>query len=263
MEEIKIIIASHKKYQKPVENIYLPVQVGAEGKEKIDGYIQDNTGENISIKNPNYCELTGLYWAWKNLNAKYIGLVHYRRYFTESKKIPKEEDEKFKVVLTEKQIKEKLKNVDIILPKKRKYYIENLYSHYEHTMYIEPLAETQKIIKEKYPEYLEEFNKLHKRTSAHMFNMFIMKKEILNQYCEWLFDILFELEKRVDVSKFDNFHARFYGRISELLLDVWINKNNFKYEEVKVIDMQKINWFKKGFSFLMAKFTGKKYEKSF
>ena len=238
MEEIKIIIASHKKYQKLAENIYLPVQVGAEGKEKIDGYTQDNTGENISIKNPNYCELTGLYWAWKNLNAKYIGLVHYRRYFTESKKILKEEDEKFKVVLTEKQIKEKLKNVDIILPKKRKYYIENLYSHYEHTMYIEPLAETQKIIKEKYPEYLEEFNKLHKRTSAHMFNMFIMKKEILNQYCEWLFDILFELEKRVDVSKFDNFHARFYGRISELLLDVWINKNNFKYEEVKVIDMQ-------------------------
>ncbi len=263
MEEIKIIIASHKKYQKPVENIYLPVQVGAEGKEKIEGYTQDNTGENISTKNPNYCELTGLYWAWKNLNAKYIGLVHYRRYFTECKKIPKKENEKFKIVLTEKQIKEKLKNVDIILPKKRKYYIENLYSHYEHTMYIEPLAETQKIIKEKYPEYLNEFNKLHKRTSAHMFNMFIMKKEILNEYCKWLFDILFELEKRVDVSKFDNFHARFYGRISELLLDVWINKNNFKYEEVKVIDMQKINWFKKGFSFLMAKFTGKKYEKSF
>ena len=263
MEEIKIIIASHKKYQKPVENIYLPVQVGAEGKEKIEGYTQDNTGENISTKNPNYCELTGLYWAWKNLNAKYIGLVHYRRYFTECKKIPKKENEKFKIVLTEKQIKEKLKNVDIILPKKRKYYIENLYSHYEHTMYIEPLAETQKIIKEKYPEYLNEFNKLHKRTSAHMFNMFIIKKEILNEYCKWLFDILFELEKRVDVSKFDNFHARFYGRISELLLDVWINKNNLKYEEVKVIDMQKINWFKKGFSFLRAKFTGKKYEKSF
>ena len=201
MEEIKIIIASHKKYQKPVENIYLPVQVGAEGKEKIEGYTQDNTGENISTKNPNYCELTGLYWAWKNLNAKYIGLVHYRRYFTECKKIPKKENEKFKIVLTEKQIKEKLKNVDIILPKKRKYYIENLYSHYEHTMYIEPLAETQKIIKEKYPEYLNEFNKLHKRTSAHMFNMFIMKKEILNEYCKWLFDILFELEKRTDASK--------------------------------------------------------------
>lgn len=263
MEEIKIIIASHKKYQKPVENIYLPVQVGAEGKEKIEGYTQDNTGENISTKNPNYCELTGLYWAWKNLNAKYIGLVHYRRYFTECKKIPKKENEKFKIVLTEKQIKEKLKNVDIILPKKRKYYIENLYSHYEHTMYIEPLDETRRIIEEKCPEYLGEFDKLHKRTSAHMFNMFIMKKEILDEYCTWLFDILFELEKRTDASKYDSFHARFYGRISELLLDVWVNRNKIKYEEVKVMDMQNVNWLKKGTSFLKAKFTGKKYGKSF
>ena len=90
-----------------------------------------------------------------------------------------------------------------------------------------------------------------------------MKKEILNDYCSWLFDILFELEKRVDVSQYDAFHSRFYGRVSELLLDVWINKNGIKYEEVKVIDMQNVNWFKKGTSFLKAKFTGKKYEKSF
>ena len=122
---------------------------------------------------------------------------------------------------------------------------------------------TRKIIEERYPEYLGEFDKLHKRTSAHMFNMFIMKKEILNEYCTWLFDILFELEKRTDASKYDSFHARFYGRISELLLDVWINKNQIKYEEVKVMNMQKINWWKKGTSFLRAKFTGKKYEKSF
>ena len=96
-----------------------------------------------------------------------------------------------------------------------------------------------------------------------MFNMFIMKKEILDEYCTWLFDILFELEKRTDASKYDSFHARFYGRISELLLDVWVNKNKIKYEEVKVMDMQNVNWLKKGTSFLKAKFTGKKYGKSF
>ena len=118
-------------------------------------------------------------------------------------------------------------------------------------------------IEEKCPEYLGEFDKLHKRTSAHMFNMFIMKKEILDEYCTWLFDILFELEKRTDASKYDSFHARFYGRISELLLDVWVNKNKIKYEEVKVMDMQNVNWLKKGTSFLNAKFTGKKYGKSF
>ena len=263
MSDIKIIVAAHKKYQMPTEKIYVPVQVGAEGKELIKDYIPDNTGENISKLNPYFCELTGLYWAWKNLDAQYLGLVHYRRYFTESKKIPKEEDKKFECVLTKEQIEEKLKKVDVILPKERKYYIENLYSHYEHTMYVEPLEETRKIIQEKYPEYLKEFDKLHKRTSAHMFNMLIMKKNILNDYCTWLFDILFELEKRIDETKYDTFHARFYGRISELLLDVWINKNQIKYAEVRVIDMQNVNWFKKGTSFLKAKFTGKKYDKSF
>ena len=262
-KNIKVIVAAHKKYQMPDEKMYIPVQVGAEGKEKIEGDIQDNTGDNISSKNPYFCELTGLYWAWKNLDADFIGLVHYRRYFTNTNKIPKEENEKFKIVLTQNDAESILENADVILPKKRNYYIENLYSHYEHTMYVEPLDETRKIIEEKYPEYLEEFDKLHKRTSAHMFNMFIMKKEILNEYCTWLFDILFELEKRTDASKYDSFHARFYGRISELLLDVWINKNQIKYEEVKVMDMQKINWWKKGTSFLRAKITGKKYEKSF
>ena len=262
-KNIKVIVAAHKKYQMPDEKMYIPVQVGAEGKEKIEGYTQENTGDNISSKNPYFCELTGLYWACKNLDEDYKGLVHYRRYFTKAKRIPKKEDEKFKIVLTKKEAEEILENADVILPKKRNYYIENLYSHYEHTMYVEPLDETRKIIEEKYPEYLEEFDKLHKRTSAHMFNMFIMKKEILNEYCTWLFDILFELEKRTDASKYDSFHARFYGRVSELLLDVWINKNGIKYEEVKVMDMQKVNWWKKGISFLRAKFTGKKYEKSF
>ena len=263
MKKVKIIVASHKKYQMPKDKIYVPVQVGAEGKEKIEGYQPDNVGENISNKNPYFCELTGLYWAWKNMDTDYIGLTHYRRHFTANKNIPKEEKLKFDIILNEKQIEKILENTDVILPKKRKYYIENLYDHYKHTMYIEPLDETRKIIEEKYPEYLEEFDKLHKRTSAHMFNMFIMKKEILNDYCTWLFDILFELEKRVDVKQYDSFHARFFGRVSELLLDVWINKNNINYKEVKVIDMENVNWLKKGSAFLKAKFTGKKYGKSF
>lgn len=263
MKKIKIIVTTHKKYKMPNDDMYIPVQVGKEGKEHIDGYQPDNEGNNISSKNPYFCELTGLYWAWKNLDADYIGLAHYRRHFSIKKKIPKKEEEKFNYILNNEEIQEILKNTKIILPKLRKYYIENLYNHYKNTMYIEPLDETEKIIEEKYPEYLNEFNKLHKRTSAHMFNMFVMEKETLNKYCEWLFDILFELEKRIDVTKYDAFHARFFGRISELLLDVWINTNNLKYEEVRVIDIESINWLKKGFSFLQAKFIGKKYKQSF
>ena len=119
------------------------------------------------------------------------------------------------------------------------------------------------MIEEKYIDYLPYFDKLHTRKSAHMFNMFIMKKEILNGYCEWLFDILFELEKRIDNSKYDNFHARFYGRISELLLDIYLEKNNITYKEISFVYMEKINIKEKVFGFLKAKFGGEKYGKSF
>ncbi len=262
MKDIQIVVATHKKYQMPKQEIYLPLHVGSKGKEKI-GYQTDDIGDNISDKNPYFCELTGLYWAWKNLDAKYIGLCHYRRHFSVRKIITTNENKKFNKILNERQARELLKNTDIILPKKRNYYIENLYSHYKHTMYIETLDETKKIIEEKYPEYVEEFKKLHKRKKAHIFNMLIMKKEILEEYCIWLFDILFELENRIDVTKYDSFHSRFFGRVSELLLDIWINTNKLEYKEIEFVDMQNINWIKKGTAFLLAKFTGKKYTKSF
>ena len=260
--DIKILIAAHKPYTVPTDRIYLPLHVGKAGKADI-GFTGDDTGDNISAKNPYFCELTGMYWAWKNLSAEYIGLAHYRRHFTVAKKIPKTEEEKFGILLTGQQAEKILANKDIILPKKRNYYIENLYDHYKHTMFVEPLDEAGKIIEEKCPEYLPEFEKLHKRTSAHMFNMFIMKKEHFDAYCAWLFDILFELEKRIDPANYVAFHARYPGRISELLLDVWVNTNALEYAEVPVIDMQNVNWFKKGFAFLRAKFTGKKYGESF
>lgn len=258
-KKIKVIIATHKKYDMPSDKMYLPLQVGAEGKNDL-GYEKDNTKDNISLKNPYFCELTGLYWAWKNLKEDYIGLAHYRRHFA-SKKINKKD--LFNSVLTKEEASKLLNNTDIIVPKKRNYYIENLYSHYEHTMYIEPLDITGQILQERYPEYMQEFDKLKTRRSAHMYNMFIMKKDKLDEYCTWLFDILFELEKRVDNSKYDSFHARFYGRVSELLFDVWLNTKGYSYKEVKVISMEKVNWWKKGTSFLKAKFLGKKYGKSF
>lgn len=259
MKNIKVIVATHKPYEMPQDEMYIPLHVGKENKKDL-GYKGDNTGDNISLKNPYFCELTGLYWAWKNLDADYIGLAHYRRHFV-LKKINKKN--LFDSILTLEEADRILNDVDIIVPNLRKYYIENLYSHYSNTLYVEPLDITGKIIEEKYPEYKNEFDKLHKRTCAHMFNMFIMKKEKFDEYCNWLFDILFELEKRVDNDKYDTFHARFYGRISELLLDVWLNTNGYSYKSVKVMSMEKVDWMEKGTSFLKAKFKKEKYGKSF
>jgi len=262
MKDIQVIVATHKKYQMPEDSVYLPVHVGALGKKSF-GFQPDNTGDHISAKNPFFCELTGLYWAWKNLDAEYVGLAHYRRHFTKKHFLKKSTEKKFKYVLSGEEMDRILEKTDVIVPKKRCYYIETLYDHYKHTLYVEPLDLTGQIIADMCPEYYNEFQKLKKRRSAHMFNMFIMKKEVLNGYCSWLFPILFQLEKKVDFQDYDPFHARFFGRISELLLDVYLNTNQISYQEVKVMDMEQINWIKKGFSFLKAKFMNQKYDKSF
>ena len=259
---IKILVATHKKYEMPKDKCYIPIHVGRAGKEDI-GYIGDNTGDNISKKNPYYCELTGLYWGVKNLNCDYIGLVHYRRYLSKKKLISIKSKNKFNKILSENDIEAILKNYDIILPKKRNYYIETLYSHYAHTHYAEHLDETRNIIKEKFNEYLPYFDLVMKRKNAHMFNMFIMKKKLADEYCDWLFEILKELENRIEYTSYDAFQARLFGRVSELLLDVWIDKNNLSFKEVPHIHMEKINWINKGKSFLNAKFKGKKFKSSF
>ena len=255
--KVTVVVAAHKPYAMPADPLYLPLHVGAEGKEPF-GFAGDNTGEHISAKNPTFCELTGLYWAWKNLDADYIGLAHYRRHFGGRGK-----GEPLSRVLTEAEAVRLLEGKDGLLPKKRNYYIETLYSHYAHTMHVEPLDVTGEIIRERYPAYAEAFERLKSRRSAHMFNMLILRRDHLDAYCTWLFDILFELERRVDTTAYDAFHGRFFGRVSELLLDVWLSEQHLDLVEVPVIGMEKTNWLKKGGSFLMAKFFGKKYDKSF
>lgn len=253
---IKIIVATHKPYWMPQDEIYLPLHVGHAGKSDI-GFQGDDSGDNISEKNPNYCELTGLYWAWKNLDADYIGLAHYRRHFSDRIKKDKKSS-----VLTKEQLELLLKSNDVVLPKKRRYFIETIYTHYAHTADGSHLDKTRDIISEKYPDYLPAFDKVMSSTSAHMFNMFIMKKSLADEYCKWLFDILSELENRVDVSNLSAFEARLFGRVSEMLLDIWITKNNIPYKEIKHMHMEPINWVKKICGFLSAKFFDKKYTKS-
>lgn len=256
--DIKIVVATHKKNEMPASDLYLPVHVGKEGKEDV-GYVGDNTGDNISIKNPNYSELTAIYWAWKNLDVDFIGLVHYRRYFAANKKKGKG----FKNLLTKDEAEKLLSETDVILPKKRNYFIESLYSHYSNTHDERHLIETKNTIDEIFPDYSESFTRVLQRKKGHMFNMFIMKKEVMNSYCAWLFPILFDLETKIDYKNLSPYDARLFGRISELLLDVWIDKNSIKYKEIPCIHLGKIDWTRKIFSFIFAKFSKKKYSKSF
>ena len=225
----KIVVATHKEYTTPKEDIYLPVFVGSALSDFDLPYQRDDEGENISDKNRSFCELTGMYWAYKNLKADYIGLCHYHRYME----------------LSDIDISEH----DAILPKKRYYYIEKAYSQFEHAHGSEGLDKAREIIAKDHPDYLASFDSRMKKRSLHIFNIFIMKYDIFIEYCDFLFDVLFKIEKELgDVD-------RLYGYISERLLDVFIDKNSIDFKEAKVIETEHINWPKKIFAFLKRKYA--------
>lgn len=244
---IKILVAAHKNYVMPQDqNLYLPIFVGKDLHPDVNHTFQgDNTGDNISIKNAHYNELTAVYWAWRNLDADAVGLVHYRRYLSLHKQ------KNLATILTQQQTESLLQQHDIILPKKRNYYIESNYSHYVHAHHAEPLVLTRKIIEQDHPAYLSAFDQVMQRKSAHMFNMFIMKKRPFNEYCQWLFDILAKVEQNLDISDYNQYETRVYGFISERLLDVWLAVNHqYRTTEVNFVYMEKQNWLIKGGNFL-------------
>ncbi|MYL62249.1 DUF4422 domain-containing protein [Bacillus hwajinpoensis] len=250
MSDIKILVATHKKYEMPEESMYLPIHVGREGKEDL-GYIGDNTGDNISKKNKTFCELTGLYWAWKNLDCNYVGLSHYRRYFLDHFHNKKESESS--KAMSQATVKSLLESNDVIVPKKRDYYIESVRSHYANAHNISDLEKTREIISELSPEYLSSFDKVMNSRQLHLYNMFIMDKKNFDSYATWLFDILFRLENEIDVSSYDSYQKRVFGFISERLFNVWLEESNLNIKTVPVFNCEKINWSKKITSFLIRK----------
>ena len=237
-----IIVAAHKSYRMPEDACYLPLQVGAAGKDGF-GFRRDDEGENISARNANWCELTGLYWAWKNLKADAVGLVHYRRHFRGAHGIA-----------TGDELAKALESVDAILPKKRNYFIETTRSQYLHAHHAEDLDVTRAILVERHPEYVKAFDAAMASTKGHRFNMFVMKRPQFDPYCAWLFDVLFELEKRLDISSYSPYDARVFGFVAERLLDVWIMTNGISFAELPVLHLESQHWPRKILAFLRRKF---------
>lgn len=232
---MKIYIASFNKKSIINEKGYYLLQVSAENNKDINIGIKDNTGDNISKKNPNYCELTGIYWIWKNTKDKIVGLVHYRRYFY--KKIF---TFKKKNVLTEDEVKKILKEYDIIVPTLCNTNI-TVYNQYKKHHYIEDLELCGDILKEKYPEYYKTYKKILKEKRYYPFNMIITNKNNFDKYCTWLFDILFEAQKTINKNLVnrDNYNKRVYGFLSERLFNVWLLNQDLKIKELPVYNIEK------------------------
>ena len=232
----KIFVITHKEFKMNHIKDYIPLQVGVDiNNELKTNYLKDNVGDNISSKNRNYCELTGVYWLWKNYNdIDNIGICHYRRFL--SKKMVSTSDKYF---LKSTEIEEILKQYDIILPKKLKTLRINVFKNFTaNSVKEEDIENTKNVLKKLFPDYLEDFNKILASNHLSFANMMITNKKIYNQYCEWLFKILFEVEKITDYSQRTNQQMRVFGYLSEILLNVWVNKNNLKIKYFPVVQTE-------------------------
>lgn len=263
--KIQIAVAAHKACDMPQGDIYLPLQVGAELRPNLDlGFQKDNEGDNISALNGSYCELTALYWMWKNCDADWKGLVHYRRFFETSDSERAKSQNRMDRVASEDDFLTLIDaGAQAILPKKRNYYIESVYSHYSHTFDAAHFDAAHDVLSERCPEYVPAWDELMLGKTAWLYNMFVMSAENVDAYCRWLFPLLLELEERIDSSELSAFHARWVGRVAERLFNCWLQTNKIKVMELPTTTPEPVNWPKKASSFLAAKFLGKKYESSF
>ncbi|WP_214803665.1 MULTISPECIES: DUF4422 domain-containing protein [unclassified Exiguobacterium] len=239
----EIYVATHKQYQMPNDSIYMPIHVGKKNSQKDFGYLGDDTNYNISEKNSKYCELTALYWLWKNSDADIVGLVHYRRLFVNKKGN----------ILSESEINSFLNKADIIVAKKRNYYIETVESHYSNAHFKKDLILLREVLESEDRVY---FDNLMKQRELHLYNMVICKKDILNEYCEWLFPILEKLEFKIDTKNYDSYQKRVIGFLAERLFNVWLMKKSetINIIEKKVINLEKENKIKKGFNLVLRKY---------
>lgn len=220
---MKIFTITHKTFTPPKDPLYLPLHVGRELNEDL-GFIGDNTGDNISVRNPNYCELTGMYWIWKNYHqADYIGICHYRRYLINENGN----------LFTKQQLEKLLSEYDMITTKLLTL-PGSYYDGFSVNHHIKDLLTTGQVIAEKYPEYTSTFERLIHGPHTYFGNILVTSKEHYNRYCTWLFDILFEVEKRTDFTGYNGYQKRLFGFLSEFLQTVWIQYHGLKVKECMV-----------------------------
>ena len=243
-----IAVAAHKACELPGNVPYLPVQAGAALRPDL-GLTRDDGGENISLRNGLYSELTVHYWLWKNMQADVYGLCHYRRYFTLQGR-----GRALSGALTQSQAEQLLETAEVIVPRPRVYLIETNYSQYAHAHRAGDLVLARQVIAEGCPDFLPAFDRVMKRCWGRRFNMFIMRREQFEAYSAWLFGILFELEKRLTAAG-EPENSRVLGFVAERLLDVWLEKTQPRVRQVRVMHLESQHWPRKIATFLRRRFV--------
>lgn len=257
---IKILISCHKDTGYIKSDIWQPIQLGSENAAvQLPNMLHDNVGENISKLNPMYCELTAQYWAWKNLDADYYGFCHYRRYFSFADEHYLEDAygnvvEKYlddstinKYKLDDETVQQTVEKYDVITTTRKNLHkmpgrFKSVSDQYERAplLHGKDLQVMLEIIDEKYPEYSKAAHKHCDGNVTSFCNMYILKKEIFFDYCQWMFGVLEEFCKRVDMSCYSTEALRTPGHLSERLFGIYYlhlleNNPNLRTKELQCV----------------------------
>lgn len=253
---MSVYVITHKAFNFDLPNGYKVMLVGANKNKNPQNYLTDNTMDNISDKNSSYCELTGLYWLWKNSNDKNIGLVHYRRFFYK-KSIGGRNSMYLRLLLlgpvkpaTKKQLDTLLNQYDWVVAHPEHEGNKNLWNQFVVFNHEKDLINTRNAIRKLYPEYLNDFDEvMHSSDMMSPYNMFYTTKRNMDEYCEWLFSILSFVESKTDMTGYTDYQKRLYGFLSERLLNVYLKHNKkfkIKYLTVfKTDDLDRKRVFKR------------------
>ena len=217
---------AHKPCELPHNEVMRPIHVGraiSQRKEEMTWMQGDDTRENISEKNPQYCEMTAHYWIWKNVkDAEYVGVCHYRRFFG--------------IDITEENISEVMEDADVMMVEPS-WHVDSVYAYFAKFMGAENMTILWKVMKKLCPEHTETLEKVCDGVKFYPFNMLLCKKHLFDEYCKWMFSILEECEKHVKLSPYTN-GRRALAYMAELLTGVYFIHRGFKIVEVPYIKVE-------------------------
>lgn len=219
---MKVYVVTHKPCSNPLPPDYEYFQVNA-AKNEVFCPLNDAIGsDNISEKNENFCELTAAYWIWKNDKTNdIVGLAHYRRFLTTNRF-----SSNVKYYITSAKAEKLLKKYDFITTKEYKT-VKTIREHFlEEVLREKDLDTLREVIKDVCPQYLGSYDAIMSGRKTHLLNMFICRKKEWDDYYSWLFSVLDELEKRVDLTGYNSVQRRFYGYLGEFLFAVYLRQNN-------------------------------------
>ncbi len=229
----QIYVATHKETEIPDHPGYIPLHVGKAISDKNLGFQGDDTGDNISILNHYFCECTGIYWISKNVDAEFVGLVHYRRHFAAAANSGI--DFKGYKIASPDEFPEFDRGANLIVAAPLGFINGalgvqvSLEQNYVGTAIGQDLVLVREAIEDLQPTYLNAFDFTMRNCQLNAYNMFIGRKNVVDEYSNWLFPILFRLEQQIPYKFYDTYQKRVFGFLAERLFTVWINKNRGRH----------------------------------